>query len=247
MSTKISIRQFTQIVQDYPVERAPRAAQYILNEMATQGKQYAHDVMRKKFILRNRFTINRVQHQWTRLNRDLRQMQSAFGALPEVGYLADQESGFIHRPKRGNRLPVPTRAARIGGSIERLKRSTFRADRMGQLSRPSRYRGTNRVQRTINMLQSIAANRDQRPFLAPFPNKPGVYIMRNVRRRPGRTRLAFRLKKIYDLSKRQETIAPHRWMEPAADMVYQNEGRIAQRAWERFLFPRPRYLKRRFR
>ena len=158
------------------------------------------------------------------------------GALKEIEFMRDQEEGFTIKPTKGRKLAIPTRAARISKQIEKKKRAIYREDQLGKLRKITRFKGKTRRQKIVSMLQHMARNKDKKAALIPFPNKPGIYVLRNIRKRTGgQSRFTFRLHKLYDLSKSQQRIKPRPWMKPALDKIAMKEGKIASIAWKRFL------------
>lgn len=235
MPKTITMKQFLRFLDEYPVKQAPMAAQFIVNQMAFEGMKRSRKEVRKRFVVRSAFVPNRISFVASRRTMELSQIKSVFGARKEIGWMAKQEKGWVDRPKGGSKLPVPTRAARTGRSISRKKRPIHQLKRLGAIRKPSRYRGKTKRQRITAMLQDMARRRDKRPAMVPWGRKPGIYVVRNVRRRAGKTRFNFRMVKLYDLRKHTQRVKPRPWMRPTVHWLAKREKRIAETAWKRFL------------
>lgn len=231
----IKTKQFIDFMNRYPVRQFPLAGTYIVNQLAYEARQQAIKEVDKRMILRNTFVRNRIQFAMAPRTLDPRRIKSEMGALTTIDFMADQEYGYLKRPTRGQKLPVPTRAARVGKNIERKKRTVYQTSKMPNLRKINRYKGKNRRQKIVAMLQDMAAKKDKRPALVPFTRKPGIYVVRNIRRRKRGTRFTFKMMKLYDLSKGQIQIKANPWMRPTVRKILKREGEIADRAWKRFL------------
>jgi hypothetical protein len=189
----MKIEDFQRTLQEYPIKQIPKAGQFIVNQMAFEARQLAVKNVDRKFILRNRFVTGRIQFEMARFSTNLREIQSHMGALESIDFMAKQEKGFVIKPTDGNKVAIPTRGVRISKSIEKRKRTIYRARK-----------------------------RDKTPALIPYADKPGIYIIRNIRKRASGT-FSFKPRMLYDLSRKQVVIKPKK------------HPQIVQTAWNRFL------------
>lgn len=224
------------MLEQYPVRQFPLAGIFIVNQLAFEARKQAIKEIEKRMIIRSQFVPNRIQFSMSPRTIDPRRIKSEMGALNTIPFMADQEYGYLKKPTRGSRLPVPTRAARIGKSIERRKRTIYQTGKMSNLRKINKYKGKNRRQKIVAMLQDMAAKKDKRPALVPFTRKPGIYVLKNIRRtKKMGTRYTFKMHKLYDLKKKQLWIKPNPWMLPAIKKIEKKRGKIAEIAWRRFL------------
>jgi hypothetical protein len=230
-----NIKKFIDLLNEYPTKQFPLAARFIVNEMAFQSRQIAARNVEQRFIIRSKFVTSRIQFERAPFTRDPAQIKSKMGALESIDFMADQEVGFTNKAKSGSKLPIPTRAARVSQSVEKKKRTVYRKDRLGQLRRINQFKGKNKRQKIIAMLQEMARKNDKRAALIPFTNKPGIYVIRNRRKGKGKNKFNFKLHKLYDLSKRQQRVKANPWMAPTMEEISQKEGQIVEQAWRKFL------------
>jgi hypothetical protein len=152
--------------------------------------------------------------------------------------MREQEEGFTIRPTKGRKVAIPTRESRISKSIKKKRRAIYRPSTlMKNLRKPSQYKGKTKKARIKKMLQTMAERKDKRPAVVPYRNNPGIYVLRNIRKKRigGRDTYSFQLMKIYDLSRKQVKVKPNRWMQPTTKWAYSKMGAISERAWKRFL------------
>ena len=207
----MKLKNYITLLEDYPVKQFPKAGHFIVNQLAFEARKTAIRQIKKKMITRSNFVINRIQFSTSPRTKDFRLIQSEMGALTSIDFMADQEYGYMKKPKQGSKLPIPTRAARTGKSIQKKKRSIYHMNRIGNLRTVNKYKGKSKRQKVIAMVQDMARNKDKRAALIPFPNKPGIYVVKNIRKtkRKMKTSYSFKLHKLYDLSKRQMWIKPN--------------------------------------
>ena len=229
----MKIDEFIALLDRYPIRQFPKAGIFIVNQLAYEARTIAVQQVQKRMITRNNFVVNRIQFSTSPRTKDIRLIKSEMGALRSIDFMADQEYGFLNKPVQGSKLPVPTRAARTGKSIMRKKRPIYHANRLGSLRNINQYKGSSKRQKIVAMLQDMARKKDKRAALVPFSKKPGIYVIKNIRKK--KREFDFKLHKLYDLEKRQMWIKPNPWMRPTIKIVNKKQGKIAKKAWQRFL------------
>ena len=110
-------------------------------------------------------------------------------------------------------------------------------NKLGDVRTINEMRGKTKRQRTIALIQDMARRRDKRLALLPFPNKPGIYsVVRTSKEKIGnKTKFRYRLRQIYDLSRRSLKLRASPWMAPVNKGIFKNQGRIAEAAFNRFI------------
>lgn len=232
-----TVKDFINLLQEYPIRQVPRAGQFIVNQMAFEARKLAVKKVDQQMILRNKFVTGRIQFDQARLSRNLASIQSEMGALTSIAFMKKQEKGFVIKPTKGSKVAVPTRGARISKSIQKRKRTIYRKSRLGNIRKIDQFkdRTTKTKKRKIFvMLQTMARKKDKTPALIPFENHPGIYIIRNIRKKASGIH-SFKLVMLYDLSRSQVKVKAHPWLEPTTKKVFSRQTRIADIAWQRFL------------
>lgn len=232
----MKLKDYITLLDEYPVKQFPKAGIFIVNQLAFEARKTAVRQVQKRMITRSKFVTNRIQFSTSPRTKDFKLIQSEMGALKSIDFMADQEYGYLKKPKQGSKLPVPTRAARTGKSIRRKKRPIYHHNRLGTLKNISQYKGKTKRQKIIAMLQDMARKKDKRAALIPFSRKPGIYVIKNIRKKgKKKTSFQFKLHKLYDLRKRQMWIKPNPWMRPTLKIINRKRAKIAEIAWQRFL------------
>lgn len=227
-----TIDDYIDFLKEYPLRQVPKGAQFIANQMAFESRQKAIKEVDKKMILRNRFVPNRIQFDMASFSMRLEEIQSKMGALQSIDFMADQETGFVIKPTHGRKVAVPTRSARIGKSIEKKKRTIYRKSRLGNIRKIKK--GVNKKRAIFALTQQMARKRDKRPALLPYDQHPGIYVLKNVRKRKNGI-YSFKLIQLYDVSRSQVKVAKNPWMQPTVKKIYNQYPRIVDIAWKRFL------------
>jgi hypothetical protein len=227
-----NLKDFIKLLEEYPLRQVPKAARFIVNQMAFESRQQAIKEIDKRMILRNKFVTGRTQFEQSPFSRDLSDIQAKMGALESISFMAKQETGFVIKPTRGRKVAIPTRSTRISKSIEKRKRTIYRKSRLGNVRKIKK--GTNKQREIFILTQQMARERDKRPALLPYSQKPGIYLIRNVRKRKTGT-FSFKLIQLYDTSKSQVIVKPHPWMRPTVEKIFKRQAKIVQTGWDRFM------------
>ena len=238
IQTKTNSPSLEKILREYPVKTFPKLGQFIVTDLAFQSRKQAVKRVSKSFILRNKHTTRNILFVKSPRTKKLAGIKSSYGATDKASYMKDQEEGTTLKPKKGTKLAIPTKLARRSDSIKKLKKGKFKMSSIGTIRKTSEMRGKTKRQRTIALMQDMARKRQtNRLALLPFPNKPGIYKIINAgkERIGSKTKFKMKLRQIYDLSKRQLTLKPSRWMEPVNKGVNKNQTKIAERAFQKFI------------
>lgn len=236
---KSNVLKLSKVLDEYPVKTFPALGQFIVNKMAFEGMKQAHRRIGKQFITRNKFTIKNIQFDKAKKVKRLKDAESSYGATDKIEYMRDQEEGVTLHSTSGSHIPIPTRVARKTNSIKKLKRGKFTLNSLGNVRKTSEMRGKTKKQRTIALIQDMLRKKQQanRLALLPFKNKPGIYkiLSAGEAKKGVKTRFKFRLKQIYDLSKRSLKLEASPWMAPVNKGIFKHQGKIAEAAFRRFI------------
>lgn len=238
MQAKTNAHNLTKILEEFPVRTFPALGRFIVNKLAFEARKQAVKRVKRQFITRNRFTTSNIQYVSAPRTRKLKDVESSYGATDRIEYMKDQEEGTTIKPQSGQKLPVPTKLARRSSSIEKLKRARFKMNSLGNLRKTSEMRGATKKQRTIALIQDMARKKQRnRLAILPFSRKPGIYkVLGSGKERKGmKSRVKYRLRLIYDLSKRSLRLKPSPWMAPVNDGIFKNQSRIAEAAFNRYI------------
>jgi hypothetical protein len=111
---------------------APLTMRMTLNDLAYVAAARAHGSMKKRFVLRNKWTQRGLVVEHAK-QREIRDMRAIVGHRAE--YMLTQEEGGTVRGRK-SRKPIPTRQARISKSTKKVVRKAYR---MRNLNVSSKY------------------------------------------------------------------------------------------------------------
>lgn len=163
----------------------------------------------KRFNIRSRFVQNSVRVKKA-TGRNVALMQALTGST--FPGMRDQELGAIRNDEE-----IPTVASRIGGTFKKKVRGRERFNRLGEIKRANRFKGTSPEHRITVMLRSLAADNYKGAFFIRRSKKfkKGIYKFKGRGRR-ARTGGVFKpVIMIKDLSKSSIRIPRKPWLQPS--------------------------------
>lgn len=126
-------------------EVLPQVVAEALNETADAVTRRSLRNLKQRLTIRTKFTINSLTRAGARpyhaLNaargRNIQRMFSRAGSMSP--YLGIQDRGGTVRPRRGRRVPIPTREARTGRNLSRSIARRYNLRNMGNIGTDGRY------------------------------------------------------------------------------------------------------------
>lgn len=200
------------------LEAQVKAVSGTLDTLAGLTRRNYIKEQQEELTIRNTFTKRQTQFQKVE-TRVLKNMFSEAGATKKADYMEIQEEGGSRRPKKGNRLAIPQRAAR-GGS----NRQTVRRDRYIRRVGRQRIKGAYRKSITSKKAQLVA-----RAYMADKLGKSikhgdNIYMVSGFNKAGGSPR--FRLKHLYNMSKSQTRVRKTPMLIPATKQPIRDSQRI---------------------
>lgn len=164
-------------------KKAVKAGVKTVNIVAATARKNAIAEIKRKFTLRNRFTVNSVRFtQCPSSVGKLSDVKSSVGILEQAGYMARQETGGERKSRTGANLVIPNTNARKGGTNRGLVSSAFRYGKIksGFVRRQSssklalaaaafnaaKNKGFIRINDTIFRVKRFSPKRDNRLFVS---------------------------------------------------------------------------------
>ncbi len=178
----------------------PHATRNTLNSMAFDAREEWQGEVRKKMTLRNRYTLSSIQVEKAR-GTDIRSQRSIVGSV--APYMDEQEKGgVVGNSGVGTGKAIPTNAARIGRSHDRL---VSRPNKVSSIRLAAR-RGKSQKQRNAIQIQQVKEGKSKFAYLE-SANRKGIYRVK------GKTRTTITM--VQDLSKRKVLIPKNPTMQAA--------------------------------
>ena len=126
-------------------EVLPQVIAETLNETADAVTRRSLQYLQKRLTVRTKFTTNSLTRAGARpyqaLNKargqNIQRMFSRAGSISP--YLGIQDTGGTKGPRRGSRVPIPTRNARTGRNINKSIAARYNLGRMGDIAGDGRY------------------------------------------------------------------------------------------------------------
>jgi hypothetical protein len=201
-------------------EKIIQAARNKVNIEAAMTRKKALEIIQGNFTIRNTFTARQVQYtQMPEGRYALSKIQSTVGVNEKASYMARQETGGKHTPRRGSRLAIPTDVARGGNKGAPVLRKI----QYGKLKT-----------RTVRFGNFITGGsyKSHIAELAAIANRAHKFISMNHRlfqvndfeKRGGH--VSFRLQQLYGFDRRATVTRAAPWLKPATDIVAPQGERI---------------------
>jgi hypothetical protein len=201
----VDLRQLKQFERDLEAlhkRGLPQATRQAVNDLAWKARAEWQEELKESFTLRNQFTGRSIRVEPARSSK-ITDQQSVVGSV--APYMLTQEEGGVLTGKGGASKPVPTTAARIGKSEQRL---VSRPNRMQSIRLQARH---GQGERQRNAIQIELAKRSGRKFAyIEKGRKRGIFRVTGGKR-------ATRLTLLQNLSHRSVTIRPQLTMQPAVE------------------------------
>ena len=187
------IKQMESDLETFTKRAYPIASKTMLNNTAFEVRERIQAAIRKKFIIRNKFTMNSIRVEKAKGNR-VKGHESVVGST--APYMEDQEFGatVVKRGKHG--VPIPTTVASGEGRGARPRRRVARGPNKMTKIRLAKIRieAKNRAHRGRLMIQHAAEKKKRFVFLD-FPKHPGIYKVTGGKKNP-------KINLIHDMSRK---------------------------------------------
>ena len=195
-----------------------RAGANTVNITAFRARKKAIENIQRNFITRNTFTARHVLvDQCPKGVRRIDDIKATTGAVREIAYMERQEYGGIHTPERGNKLAIPTNAARSGNAFRGSVRRQYKMSDMQKVRGPFSKSGTRRSRSVARA--AVAAKTGK---LINY----GGNLHRVTRFKRNGASVSFILKMIRNFKFSNTTTKPRPWLRPASDYAAEDMQRI---------------------
>lgn len=191
----------------------------------------------EKMEIRTPFVERSIRYKKAR-GANIQAMQSEAGSMMDG--MRRAEEGSTNRAKGDNGVSIPTRYAsgESRGSTKRSKRVTGRNKMQRIQLRDKQILGKNWKQ-TLIMRVVNAVETGQREIFFKFETgkqKTGIFRVVGGRKRgqwKGRgIPKGVHLEMIHDLTEKQTTVDPHKWLEPASGIAYDKFPTLFAKEWK---------------
>lgn len=132
ISVRTETRRLEREVARFGREILPETVAASMNVVARAAHSRSLRNIRSSFTLRNRYTERSLKFWQAKPKRNISRINAVTGTISE--YLPLQEAGGRVRARR-RRIPIPTRAARVGRSRSRVVAARYRLNRIGEAGR----------------------------------------------------------------------------------------------------------------
>ena len=205
-----NFKQLEKILKKYRKKALPFAQKNTLNTAAFDTMKNAKKVIKKKFINRNKWTINSVRVNKVR-GLNTKTMKSSVGSLQE--YMATQEFG-------GTKTKPAIQTSYSSGegeSAKPRKKLPRRANKLANIQlRNRRRKGKSARQKNFIAVREAAKSGDKYVYLERLKrNKKGIFKVIGGKRRP-------RVKMVADLSRQSVKIKRRPWLQPSVKRTGKN-------------------------
>jgi hypothetical protein len=147
MSFKVDVdtRAYMNAMKLLGQEVLPEVVAETLNQTAEAVTKESLRNVKKRMIVRTKFTINSLTRAGARPYRALnkargRNVQRMFSRAGSISpYLGIQDTGGVQRPESGQRVPIPTLQARTGRSIQKSIARRYNLGSMGNIGSDGRF------------------------------------------------------------------------------------------------------------
>ena len=144
-SADVDTRAYMHAMRLLGREVLPQVVAETLNETADAVTRRSLRYLQKRLTVRTKFTTNSLTRSGARpykaLNKargnNIQRMFSRAGSISP--YLGIQDTGGTKGPRRGSRVPIPTRNARTGRNINKSIAARYNLGRMGDIAGDGRY------------------------------------------------------------------------------------------------------------
>ena len=171
-----------------------------VNVQAALTRKNAVDNVKDNFTLRNNFTVSQIQYTQQPQGRySLSAIESKVGVTERADWMARQETGGVRKPSSGNRLAIPTLAARGGNRGAPVIRQKY-------LSKVKKVKGGSLIQKTAIAHSTNAVL---------FHNNNMFTVTDFSRKMDGG--VTFKMEMLYTLSREETTTPAAPWLQPAAE------------------------------
>lgn len=189
------LEKFREDLGKFAKKALPAAARNSLNTLAFDARKEWVQQVGRKFILRNKFTVNSLRIEKAQ-GFDLATMQSKVGSVAD--YMAEQEEGHTERARGKHGVALPTSSA-AGMSKKAVRtKQVQKKNYLTAIQVASRVRGIRQRRNAVAIRR--ASSTGGVAFLDLGQKRKGLFRVSQTAK--GR----FTVRMIYDLSKRSVTV-----------------------------------------
>jgi len=204
-----SLKGLQHDLRKYASKVAPLVERDTVNNAAFKGQKRAKQIIRRRFIVRNTWTMRSVRVKKANTSNKSR-IWARLGSTED--YLETQEFGKTI-PKRGAKgVTIPTAIASGEAQGTKPRRRVVRRPNQMKAIRLLRVgtKAKSRKQFIVATIKAAAARGGARRFVyLPFNRHPGIYWITGGKKKA-------RIRQIFDLSRKSITIPPTPWLLPAS-------------------------------
>lgn len=187
----------------------PLISRDTLNNAAFTAQKRAKNIVKRRFILRNKWIIGSIRVEKAK-GRNISK-QAAFTGSVNPG-MEDQEFGKTI-PKKGRKgVAIPTTVASGEGEGVKPRRKVVRRPNLRSTVKLLKFKNKARSKKQfiVATIKAAAKRGGSRRFVyLPFNRHPGIYAIQGGRKNP-------KIRQIYDLSRKSIVIPPSPWLLPAS-------------------------------
>lgn len=202
----------------HTLEAQVKAASATLNIMAALTRKNYIREAETSLTLRNTFTKRNIQFEKVQ-TRVLSKMQSSVGATERAGYMELQEEGGVRKPKRGNRLAIPQRAARGGSNRSTVRRERY-IRKVGRQKIKGPFRAANQSKKSRLVAMAFMANKLGKSLKL----NGNIYMVSSFNKSKNSPR--FKLLHLYNVSQSQTTVRKNPMLMPSTRKPVADAQRI---------------------
>ena len=187
-----AIKQMESDLKEFAIKAYPFATKATLNKAAFEGRERIQAGMRKKFIIRNKFTMNSVRVEKARGNV-VKHQESVVGSV--APYMEDQEFGATVTKSGKHGVPIATTTASGEGRGAQPRRRVASSSRRKSKIKLSKARVNAKSKGQEALIRvKIAASEGRRFVFLDLPKHPGIYRVSGGKRKP-------KIDQVHDMSK----------------------------------------------
>lgn len=192
-----AIKQMESDLKEFAIKAYPFATKATLNKAAFEGRERIQAGMRKKFIIRNKFTLNSIRVEKAR-GSIVKNHEAVVGSV--APYMDDQEFGATKTKRGKHGVAIPTTVASGEGRGTRPRRRVARGANKKRNIRltKARVKAKSRNQEIRASVLHAAATKKRFVFLR-MSKHPGIYKVTGGKKRP-------KIDLVHDMSKKSVRI-----------------------------------------
>lgn len=191
------LKQLKSDLKEFAIKAYPFATKSMLNRTAFEGRELIQADMRRRFIARNKFTVNSVRVE-TAKGLNVNHQESVVGSI--APYMEDQEFGGtrVKRGKHGVAIPTTVASGEGRGAQPRRRVATSRSRKRNITLSKIRVKAKSKGQEAHARVKHAAETGERFVFLD-LPKHPGIYKVTGGKKKP-------KIDLIHDMSRKSVSI-----------------------------------------